>query len=129
MIYSVGADLVEVERIAKLIEEYGEAFLCRIFTEGEIAYCKRQKRPAEHFAARFAAKEALLKVLHLGIGAGARFREVEVAKSASGAPCLLLCGRTRQLAENLRIVRLHISLSHTRRNALAFVVAERKPEE
>ena len=129
MIYSIGADIVEVERISELMKAHGDAFLRRVFTEREIAYCNRQKRPAEHFAARFAAKEALMKALHLGIGAGARFREVEVTRTERGAPTLLVLGETRELIESRGITRLHLSLSHTKGNALAFVVAECEPQE
>ena len=86
MIVSVGVDAVEIERIRALLERSGERFERRIFTPSEAEYCRGRQRPAESFAARFAAKEAVMKCLGTGWTEGAAFREIEVVRGAGGEP-------------------------------------------
>ncbi len=122
MIAGVGIDIVEVERIARAIERYGEHFLRRIYTDAEREYCDRA--PATrmlHYAARFAAKEAFTKAIGTGIANGFRFRECGVINAPSGMPMLVLSG---DLAERWAGYRLHLSLSHTQHYAAACVVIE-----
>ena len=124
MIVGTGIDLCEVERIEKaMAAPHGERFRERVFTAGEIAYAERKANRAERYAARFAAKEAVLKALGVGIGA-AGFREVEVVRGDDGAPGLLLVGRAAALAAARGIRWWHISLTHTDLVAVASVVAE-----
>jgi holo-[acyl-carrier protein] synthase len=125
MVLGLGTDLIETRRVQESIERYGERFLERIFTEGEIAYCMRKrKNAAESFAARFAAKEAGAKALGTGISHGVSWKEFEVRREASGRPTLHLSGRAAELAEAMGVRRVQLSLTHSRELALAVVVAE-----
>jgi holo-[acyl-carrier protein] synthase len=125
MIVGIGVDIVEVGRIRRAVERYGERFLGRIFTEAETDYCRRAARPAERFATRFAAKEAALKALGVGWRKGLRFLDVEVANDELGAPTIGFSGRALQLSEELEVGRVHVSLSHHRNFAIAQVILER----
>ncbi len=124
MIVGVGVDAVEIARIERLLERGSERFQQRVFTEEEVAYCSRRPRPAESFAARFAAKEAALKCLGTGWANGAGFREVEVVRQSSGDTELTLHGAAAERAAARGILRWHVSLTHTETTATAFVVAE-----
>ncbi len=125
MILGLGTDLIEVTRIERSLERFGEQFLRRIYTAGEIAYCRaRIKSAAESFAARFAAKEAGAKALGTGISRGVSWQELEVTRRAGQAPQLLLHGRAAEIAASLGIDRLSLSLTHTRGLAMAVVIAE-----
>jgi holo-[acyl-carrier protein] synthase len=125
MVLGLGTDLIETKRVQESIERYGERFLERIFTEGEIAYCMRKrKNAAESFAARFAAKEAGAKALGTGISRGVSWKEFEVRREVSGRPTLHLSGRAAELAEAMGVRRVQLSLTHSRELALAVVVAE-----
>lgn len=122
-IFGIGIDVVEVERIAAAIERHGEAFLNRVFTPGERAYCQSHPNPAIHFAARFAAKEAAAKALGTGIGANAGLHDLEIVHSASGAPQLHLSGAAEAFARQHGITGILISLSHAQQYAAANAVA------
>lgn len=125
MVLGVGTDLIETKRIKESIDRYGERFLERVFTAGEIAYCMRKKKnAAESFAARFAAKEAGAKALGTGISRGITWRELEVRREASGKPTLHLSGRAAELAKAMGVRRVQLSLTHSRELAMAVVVAE-----
>jgi holo-[acyl-carrier protein] synthase len=91
-IIGLGLDATEIDRIADTIERYGERFINRIFTAGEIAYCKRRRVPAIHFAGRFASKEAAMKALGTGHSHGVLWRDVEVVRGAGGPPRLTFHG-------------------------------------
>ncbi len=100
MVLGIGTDLMETRRVQESIDRFGERFLQRVFTPGEIAYCMRKKKnAAESFAARFAAKEAGAKALGTGISRGVSWKEFEVRREASGRPTLHLSGRAAELAE------------------------------
>jgi len=116
---SVGVDIVEVERIRRAIERWGPQFLERIFTPAEIAYCRGKAREAESFAVRFAAKEAFAKALK--VGKASVWQEVEVTRSESPRPALLLSGAARDLAGSRRV---DVSLSHVPSHAVAVVLVE-----
>jgi len=120
---AIGVDLIEVGRIASVLARHGERFLERVFTEGERAYCRRR---APELAARFAAKEAVAKSLATGIGA-VEWREIEVVRGPSGAPSVELHGRARAVAERLGLGRPLLSLAHTHKHAIAFVVWQGGP--
>ena len=124
MIVGVGTDLAEIDRIEGSIARFGDRFLNRIYTAGEIAYCLRKKRPAESFAARFAAKEAGAKALGTGISRGVSWRELEVQRERSGRPVLILHGRAAERGAEMGVTRTALSLTHSRNSALAFVVLE-----
>ncbi len=124
MVLGLGTDLIETSRVQQSIDRFGERFLQRIFTAGEIAYCTRKKNSAESFAARFAAKEAGAKALGTGISRGVTWKEFEVKREKSGRPSLHLTGRAEELAQAMGVRRLQLSLTHSRELALAVVVAE-----
>jgi holo-[acyl-carrier protein] synthase len=124
MVLGLGTDLIETKRVQQSIDRFGERFLERIFTAGEIAYCIRKKNSAESFAARFAAKEAGAKALGTGISRGVTWKEFEVKREASGRPSLHLTGRAEELARAMGVRRVQLSLTHSRELALAVVVAE-----
>ena len=119
----VGIDIAEVDRVAELVERHGKRFLERVFTRRELEYCLGRKRQNEHLAARFAAKEAVSKALGTGIGASVGWRDIEVVRESVGRVHIVLSGGARQVAEKLRIMRIHISLSHTHAYAAAHAVA------
>ena len=124
MVMGLGTDLIETRRVQESIDRFGERFLERIFTAGEIAYCARKRNAAESFAARFAAKEAGAKALGTGISRGVSWKEFEVRREASGRPTLHLSGRAAELAEAMGVRRVQLSLTHSRELAIATVVAE-----
>ena len=126
MIYGTGIDLVDNRRIEKIIEKWGDKFLDRIFTPGEIAYCRKHAQAAIHFGARFAAKESFLKALGIGLGQGVRLRDIEVANAESGKPELLLSGEAHKRVLDEGIADIHLSLTHTEKYASAFVLLEKK---
>ena len=125
MVLGVGTDLIEISRIEESIAQFGERFLARVFTVGEIAYCRmKTKKSAESFAARFAAKEAGAKALGTGISRGVSWKELEVRREPGERPTLHLSGRAAERALAMGVQRLSLSLSHSRDVALAVVIAE-----
>ncbi len=124
MVVGLGTDLTEIERIARSIERFGDRFLQRVFTAGEIAYCQRRKSFAESFAARFAAKEAAAKALGTGISRGVSWREMEVRREPGAAPTMRLTGRAAERAQALGVVKISLSLTHGRDVAMAVVIME-----
>ncbi len=125
MILGIGTDLCRITRVEASLERYGERFERRVFTEGERAYChERPKTTANHFAGRFAAKEATFKALGTGISMGMRWKDVEVVRRPGGPPRLLLGGEARARADRMGVVGMHLSLTHDADLALAVVVLE-----
>ncbi|MGD7654472.1 MAG: holo-ACP synthase [Verrucomicrobiales bacterium] len=122
-LFGIGIDVVEVERIEASIARSGEPFLAKVFTAAERAYCEGKKRPAIHFAARFAAKEAVAKAFGTGIGGRAGLLEIEVAHDDGGAPKVVLTGAARKFADAQGIAEVQISLTHTARYAAANAIA------
>ena len=118
---STGVDFVEIDRVAGVLDRYGDRFLRRVFTPAEIAYCRGR---APNLAARFAAKEAVMKSLGTGFR-GVGWRDVEVVRAPSGAPSPRLHGRARRRAERLGVTEIAISLSHSRGFAMVVAVAVR----
>lgn len=118
-----GIDIVETARIRQLVESHGQRFLDRCFTPGELAYCNRNtKRFYEHLAGRFAAKEAVLKVLGTGWRGGIQWTDIEILREPSGQPKVLLSGECRRIAERLGIRRWHVSISHIETHATASAI-------
>jgi len=133
-IVGIGTDIVECLRIGRMIERHGEVFLTRVYTEREIRYCQERKHAIEHFAGRWAAKEAILKCLGSGWRRGLCWTDMEVRNDPAGKPCVLMCGAAKDLAQNLRIADILLSISHCRAYATAYAVALRgrqtvSPEE
>jgi len=124
MVLGLGTDLIEIDRIERSHQRFGEAFLHRIYTPGEIAYCTARRNASESLAARFAAKEAAAKALGTGISRGVNWREFEVRRAPGQRPEMHLSDRAAELARALGIRRLSLSLSHSRSVAIAVVVAE-----
>ena len=124
MITGTGIDLAEVARIREATERYGERFLRRIYTENERAYVERKANKFERYAARFAAKEAGMKALGTGWRRGVGWQDFEVVNQRSGRPTLLLHGVARQIADSLGVKNIHLSLTHTAENGMAFVIFE-----
>ena len=125
MIVGTGTDMIEIARIAESISRYGDRFLHRIFTESEITYCMQKKTFAESFAARFAAKEAGAKALGTGISRGVSWQEIEVLRKPGQRPMLHFHGRAAQIAKVLGCEQTHLSITHTREFAMAFVLLDR----
>ena len=123
-VIGIGVDLVECSRIEHSIERFGEKFLHRVFTEGEIAYSMSMKFPARHLAARFAAKEAVSKAFGTGIGKSMGWRDIDVRKKPSGEPYLVFAGRADALAKERGVTMASITLSHTDHHAMAMIVLE-----
>ncbi len=119
----IGIDVVEVDRIADALERHGDSFRDRIFTESERAYCSAQKRPALHYAARFAAKEAVAKAFGTGIGKDLGWLDMEIIRRPSGEPALELSGAGKGYADTHGITEVKISLTHAREYAAANAVA------
>jgi holo-[acyl-carrier protein] synthase len=120
-VLGVGVDLCEVDRMRRVLARTS-GFAARVFTEDEQAYCRQRRDPVERFAARFAAKEAVLKAMGVGLGACA-LREIEVVRAESGAPSLALHGAAAELAAARGIASWHVSLTHTSAVAEALVIA------
>jgi len=121
-----GIDIVETARIRRLCDEHGARFLDRVFTPGEQQYCRANpKRCYEHLAARFAAKEAVLKVLGTGWSGGIAWTDIEILKELSGQPIISLTGECARIAKELGIERWHISLSHIETHATASAIGLR----
>ena len=114
-IIGIGVDLVECARIQHSMERFGDRFLRRVFTEGEIAYCQSMKYPERHLAARFAAKEAASKAFGTGIGKAMGWRDIDVHKKPSGEPFVVFSGGAERLAKERGVTNTLITLSHSRR--------------
>ncbi|MBN1420049.1 MAG: holo-ACP synthase [Planctomycetes bacterium] len=121
-IAGIGVDVVEVDRIRKVTERHGERFLGRIYAPEERARAAELADPAIFLAGRFAAKEAVLKVLGTGASGGVAFRDVTVLREPSGRPAVVLSGRGAEVARALGIARILVSISHTGRLAVAQAV-------
>ena len=122
MIVGIGCDIIEIERIARAIKS--ESFIRRVFTTEEAAYCQRRgQQAAASFAARFAAKEAVLKALGTGLREGS-LQEIAVDNDGLGKPLVQLSGHFAMLAKQLGVKNIQISLSHSRELATAYVIME-----
>ncbi len=123
-VIGTGIDLVECARIQRVLERFGDRFLQRVFTEGEIAYSMSMKFPARHLAARFAAKEAVSKAFGTGIGKAMGWRDIDIQKKPSGEPFVVFSGPAKQLATERGVTAALVTLSHTEHHAMAAVVLE-----
>lgn len=127
-ILGIGTDIIECPRIGKMIEQYGELFLRRIYTEREIRYCQARKHAIEHFAGRWAAKEAILKAMGTGRSHGIAWTNIEVRNDPDGRPQVMVCGAAREVARERGISEILVSISHCRTYATAYALALVRPE-
>jgi holo-[acyl-carrier protein] synthase len=123
-VLGIGVDLVECARIQHSIDRFGDRFLHRVFTEGEVEYSMSMKFPARHLAARFAAKEAVSKAFGTGIGKAMGWRDIDIRKKPSGEPFLVFSGPAEELAKKRGVSSALITLSHTEHHAVATIVLE-----
>jgi holo-[acyl-carrier protein] synthase len=124
VIVGLGVDLAEVSRLRAAIERRGQAFLHRVYTANEIAYCDRFHNKFERYAGRFAAKEAAMKALGTGWTHGVRWVDIEVVRHPSGKPTLALHGATRAIADQLGARNISLSITHSGDLAFAQVIFE-----
>jgi holo-[acyl-carrier protein] synthase len=124
MIVGSGIDIAEVPRIRNSIDRFGERFLERIYTRGEIRYCQSKANSVERYAARFAAKEAAMKALGTGWSRGVRWRDIEVSREPGGRPTLVFHGKAAEFAGKMGALHVALSLSHTAEQAIAQVILE-----
>ena len=125
MITGIGIDVIQNDRIRQSVERFGDRFLNRIYTEGEIEYCKKSANPEIHYAARWAAKEAAFKALGTGWAAGVKWKEVEVVRLASGKPELHLHGDALAHASAAGAKHFYVSLTHDQLISAAVVILEK----
>ena len=123
-VLGIGVDLVECARIQHSIDRFGDRFLHRIFTDGEIEYSMSMKFPARHLAARFAAKEAVSKAFGTGIGKAMGWRDIDIRKKPSGEPYLIFSGPAQELAAERGVTSALVTLSHTEHHAMACIVLD-----
>ena len=123
MIVGLGTDIVEVVRIGEMIERHGELFLQRVYTEQEIKYCQRHREAIQHYAGRWAAKEAVMKTLGTGFTKGVGWKDIEVCNQRSGRPLIELSGGAGEVAHRHGIDEVLITISHCRAYATATAVA------
>ncbi|MDA3837373.1 MAG: holo-ACP synthase [Candidatus Delongbacteria bacterium] len=123
MIYGIGTDIIQIERVKKSIETI-PGFSEKIFTSHEIEYCNSKKNKYEHFAARFAAKEAFFKAIGTGWRGGLAFSEIEVNNDELGKPSFKLYGKSKEFSESNNFTNVHLSITHIKELAQAFVIIE-----
>lgn len=126
MILGNGIDIARVERIEEAVARWGDRFLQRVFSEDEIALCRRKRHFSECLALRFAAKEAFVKAIGWGFRNGLRWRDIEVRSDPMGKPYLHLQGKAKEVVQNRGIDRIHLTLSDERPYAIAHVLLERE---
>lgn len=124
MIVGTGIDIAEVPRIAESINRFGERFIRRVFTDGEISYCDTKANRFERYAARFAAKEAAMKALGTGWNNGVRWRDVEVVREPGRRPTIKFHAKAAEIAARLKTKNISLSITHTAEQAMASVILE-----
>jgi holo-[acyl-carrier protein] synthase len=124
MIVGTGIDIAEVPRIARSIARFGDRFIQRVFTDGEIRYCNSKANRVERYAARFAAKEAAMKAIGTGWNYGVTWRDVEVSRIPGGRPTIRFHGKAAEFANKIGARNVALSISHTEQIAIAQVILE-----
>jgi len=124
VIFGIGTDIIEVKRVEKMVAK-GRQYLETIFTEKEMDYCEAKARRSEHYAARYAAKEAILKALGTGWRGGLAYSDIEITNEELGKPQVFVRGEVKVFFDHHQIQQTSISLSHTKEIAIAFIVLEK----
>jgi holo-[acyl-carrier protein] synthase len=124
LIFGIGIDLVEVDRLRSLVKKFGDKFLNRIFTENEIKYCQTKFNSYQHYAVRFAAKEALLKAIGTGLRSGMTWHQIEIVNDTQAKPSIITYGECQKFLQKLEIKKIELSLSHTKDHGVAVVILE-----
>ena len=128
-VIGIGTDIVETVRIADMLERHGELFLLRVYTPHEIQYCSDRKAATQHYAGRWAAKEAVMKTLGTGWSRGISWSDIEVRNEIGGRPYIALSGGALEASQRLGIEQIVISISHCRCHATATALALGTPSE
>ena len=124
MIYGVGVDIIEIDRIKNSLSRFKNHFEEKVFTVNEINYCRSKAEPSVHFAGRFAIKEAVMKSLGKGLGQSIDWKDIEVENIESGQPILQVYGKCKVLFDQLKLKKIHISISHDKSHAVGQAIAE-----
>jgi holo-[acyl-carrier protein] synthase len=124
-VIGIGSDIVECVRIGRMIERHGELFLTRVYTVREIHYCRGKKHVTEHFAGRWAAKEAIVKCLGTGWRQGLCWSDIEVRNDAVGTPKVYVCGLAKERSVALGVSDILVTIAHCRAYATATAIAVR----
>ena len=122
-VIGIGTDIVECLRVANMIEKHEDIFIQRVYTPSEIEYCGSRKAATQHYAGRWAAKEAILKAIGTGWAKGIQWTDIEVVNHMGGKPYVKLAGEAKTICESLGITEILISISHCRSHATAFATA------
>ena len=123
MIFGIGTDIIEVDRVGGLVNK-GPGFIEKVFHPGEIAYCESKRFKNQHYAARFAAKEAFMKAIGTGWRLGITFHDIEVVHDMMGKPGFVLHGKAGEFVAENGIISIHLTISHIKEYATATVVLE-----
>ena len=129
MIVGIGVDIVDIERVERLLDRYKDRFVARVFTESEKQYANRSVKPAERLAGRFAVKEAVMKAFGTGKSHGILWKDVETVRGRMGKPEVKLHGNASKYLIKTGGNTIHVSISHDGGRAMAFVIVERMGEK
>lgn len=124
MIYGIGVDIVSIPRIERMLTRWGSFFTQRVYTPAEITFCENRSNPGQHFALRWAAKEAMLKALGLGLRRGTKWTDIEVVNDSFGRPSLQVHNQAKDLLTDRKIKMAFVSISHEKDYGIAQVVLE-----
>ena len=122
-ILGIGSDITECLRIARLIERHGDLFINRVYTTEEVRYCQNRRQSTQHFTARWAAKQAVLKALGIGTLQGVAWTDIEIRKAPSGRPAVAVRGAIKDIVEQLGVAEVLVSIAHCRSHATAYAIA------
>ncbi len=127
-ILGIGTEITECLRIARMIEQHGEQFIDRVYTPAEVRYCQGRPQSTQHFAARFAAKQAILRALGINSSRGAVWADVEIRRDSSGRPAVAARGAIKDLIEQQGVGEILVTLSHCRTHATAYAIVMGREE-
>jgi holo-[acyl-carrier protein] synthase len=127
-ILGIGTEITECLRIARLIEQHGEQFIDRVYTPAEVRYCQARQQSTQHFAARWAAKQAILKALGVASAKGVAWADVEIRRDAAGRPAVAARGAIKDLVERQGVGEILVTFSHCRTHATAYAIAMGREE-
>jgi holo-[acyl-carrier protein] synthase len=129
MIFGIGVDIVNMDRVKRMIAQWGDLFLRRVFTEKEISWCQKRIRSYECFALRFAAKEAFLKAIGFGLRSGIQWKDIEIESDINGKPYFIFYRKAKEIIESSQINHAFLTLSHDKPYAVANVILEVRYDE